>query len=114
MARVAVRKTVAGARVFIALAFAATILLEPAVDRTCHSSAPQKPSQVSSNLASPTGSTEDPCGKTCLPDCYCCSTPLAVAVVFALPPVPLMSVSQAIAPRPLEGFTAVPHLPPIA
>lgn len=98
----------------LVVALATTILIEPAVDVKCHSFAPARPAQVPGDTALPANGADDPCGPTCVPDCYCCSTPLVAAVVFDPPSAVPVTVSEVLPARPLEGVVVVPHLPPIA
>lgn len=107
------RKLAAGARVVAVLAFAASILLEPAVDTKCHMGAVPGSAQVAGD-GTPLGGSEDPCGSACVPDCYCCSTPLATVIDFDPPSAVLVTVSETLPPNPLDGVLAVPDLPPIA
>jgi hypothetical protein len=61
-----------------------------------------------------TNGVPDPCGSSCVPDCYCCGTPLATAIGFDPPSTLLLSVSQTPNGTPLDGVLVVPHPPPIA
>jgi hypothetical protein len=103
-----------GVRTLVAIAFSATILFEPAVDFRCHAAEAPRLSQVSSDPASAPGGADDPCGSACVPDCYCCSTPLTTSIVFARPSSLLVMVPEVLSPGPLDGVAAVPDLPPIA
>ncbi len=104
----------AGAKIVIALAFAAIIVVEPVADTHCHRIVALGPLTLAGDTASPSGDAADPCGSTCVPDCYCCNTSLVCSTGFVPPVAWLAGSADALAPLALDGVAAVPDLPPIA
>ncbi len=102
----------AGIKSVIALAFVFTVLLEPTLDRHCH--AQTDVAQSPSRHAESGSGDDDPCGSTCVPDCYCCSTPAVTVLHFDPPSAPISEMPEALPVKPLDGVTVVPDLPPIA